>query len=147
MSFEDEKCKGFAHHDVKIVWWKKHMFLGLNSGGGTEHSNLDIYLKTLMDDNIHGPTFFGFNEEEWNAGTETGNSSFDAGPAKEFCVNYEGHKLEEALQLFGSIKLLEAFKTLLRVNTLIIGTPYCSRSAFCFIFKDCALHNFSPFQL
>ena len=45
MSLEDEKCKGFAHHDVAIVWWKKHMVLGLQSGGGMEHSNLDIYLE------------------------------------------------------------------------------------------------------
>ena len=33
ISLEDEKCKEFAHHDVPIVWWKKHMFLGIQSGG------------------------------------------------------------------------------------------------------------------
>ena len=66
MSLADKKCKWFTHHDVAIVWWKKHMFLGLQSGGGMEHSNLDIYLKTLMDNVICGPVMLGFNEEEKN---------------------------------------------------------------------------------
>ena len=79
ISLQDERCKGFAHPDVAVVWWKKHMFLGIQSGGGMEHSNLDICMKTLMDNDICGPTLFRFNEEEWNAGIGTGDSSFHVG--------------------------------------------------------------------
>ena len=56
-----------------------------------------LYLKTLMDNDICDPALFQFNEEEWNAGIETGDSSFHAGPAKELCVNYEQCKIKEAL--------------------------------------------------
>ena len=89
MSLEDEQCKVFAQHDVAIVWWKKPMFLGLQCDGRMEHLNLDIYLETLMVNGIHGPASFRFNEEEWNAGAESGDSSFHMGPAKELCVNDE----------------------------------------------------------
>ena len=58
MSLEDEKYKGFAHHDVAIKWWKKHMFLGFQSGCGTEHSNLEFYLNTVVDNDIGGAALF-----------------------------------------------------------------------------------------
>ena len=56
MSLEDEKSKGFDHHDVAIVWWKKYMFLGPKSAGTMDHSNLDMYLKALTHNDISGPT-------------------------------------------------------------------------------------------
>ena len=47
-------------------------------------------MKTLMDNDISGPTLLRFRDEEWLAGIETGKSSFHVGPAKELCLNYDG---------------------------------------------------------
>ena len=102
------KCKGFAHYDVAIVWRKKHMFLGFQSGATMEHSRFDIYLKTLMVNYICGPTFLIFRDEEWAAGIETGDSPFQIGPAKELCLNNDGQEIEEALHLFGTIRQIES---------------------------------------
>ena len=85
MSFEDDKCKGFPHHEVAMVWWKKHMFLGLQSGTTMEHSNVDMYLKALMNKDISGPALVRFRDKDWTAGIETGDSCFNFGPTDELC--------------------------------------------------------------
>ena len=74
-----------------------------------------------MDDDIHGPTLFRFNEEEWNSGIQTGNSSFHGGPAKELCVNYEECKIEEALQLSGTTKQIKRDGTATMSNLDHVG--------------------------
>ena len=50
------------------------------NGNSRNCSNLDMYLKALMDNDISGPTLVGFRDEEWTAGIEAGEGCFNIGP-------------------------------------------------------------------
>ena len=136
--------KGFTHHDVSIVWWKKHVFLGLRDG----NNNVDECIQHLLDNDISGPKFplplqniDGWTEGPYNTGDNPIKFKHLHVDPKSSCVNYTEDQILRAINTFGGslVSNATATTTTTRETEICPDPGYLSQE--CFVTNDDITNN------
>lgn len=104
---EDSTCRGFSHHDVAIMWWKKVAFFGMREGSlYNEEANkrmVDECIYQLMQNDIQGPSLdtskLSTNVQESSAPAV---SLFEIQAPENCCLNFTSNQIKRAIETFGS---------------------------------------------
>lgn len=115
------------HHDVSVVWWRKHFHCAFN--GNKHMDGLDVLFEALLDNDITGPVM----PKEWEVTKVPAPMAPDAVFAwkepKESLLSCKPEDVDKALELFASSRTVRGAAAPIDEPCHLVG---CSQeSQFC----------------
>jgi len=104
---EDRTCRGFSHHDVAIMWWKKIAFFGMRQGNQqiqeSSQEMIDECIKSLMRNDVDGPNLGIVSRDDTVQQVLVDTGPFEVKGPELSCLNFTKDQIRRATETFGGI--------------------------------------------